>query len=103
MISVRYRLQNGQHRLHITGHAGYAPAGSDIVCAGVSALACALTGFLRGTEGGRVLRRTSGELLLTCPAGDRTDAAVELALTGFRQIAGTYPRYAEVDISTNTP
>ena len=33
-------------RIAIDGHAGYAPAGQDIVCAAVSALACTLAGNL---------------------------------------------------------
>ena len=104
MIRIRYSHDGKTHQLHITGHAGYAPAGSDIVCAGASALACALVDYLRqSAEGTQVLRRESGEVLLTCPVSQRADTAIELALTGFSRIAETYPRHAEVDTSDNTP
>lgn len=38
MIKVRY----DDKRIRVTGHAGYAEAGKDIVCASVSALCCTL-------------------------------------------------------------
>ena len=104
MIKIYHRVKDGRHRLEISGHAGYAPAGSDIVCAGASALACALVDYLHQyAEGTQVLRRESGEVLLTCPVSGRADTAIELALTGFSRIAEAYPRYAEVDRSENTP
>lgn len=37
----------GRDRVTVTGHAGYAPKGQDIVCAAASALVFALIGSLR--------------------------------------------------------
>lgn len=42
MIRVRYRP--GEYEITATGHAGYAESGSDIVCAGTSAILNALLG-----------------------------------------------------------
>lgn len=40
MICIKYFPQEA--RLQVRGHAGYAPEGQDIVCAGISALFCTL-------------------------------------------------------------
>lgn len=38
MIKANLSKHNGKYSISITGHANYAPHGSDIVCAGVSTL-----------------------------------------------------------------
>ena len=54
MIKVNYTELDGPYgpamRLEAAGHAGYAPAGQDIVCAGVSTLMQALVSLLAGEE-----------------------------------------------------
>ena len=54
MIKVNYTELDGPYgpamRLEAVGHAGYAPAGQDIVCAGVSTLMQALVSLLAGPE-----------------------------------------------------
>ena len=65
MIKVNYTELDGPYgpamRLEAAGHAGYAPAGQDIVCAGVSTLMQALVYLLAGEENahadGSALRR----------------------------------------------
>lgn len=102
MIRIRYQRTAGEHRLTVTGHAGYAPAGSDIVCAAVSALILTLSAQLR-----RVGAQTEssvcepGRFRIRCGASPAADAAFDMALTGCRLIAAHYPRHAEVD--QNTP
>ena len=63
MIKVNYTELDGPYgpamRLEAAGHAGYAPAGQDIVCAGVSTLMQALVSLLA--------RRTPTAMLLTSP------------------------------------
>lgn len=62
MIKVNYTELDGPYgpamRLEAAGHAGYAPAGQDIVCAGVSTLMQALVSLLRA-------RKTPTAMLLT--------------------------------------
>lgn len=38
MIKIKVIVKDGETHISIVGHAGYAPAGHDIVCAGVSAV-----------------------------------------------------------------
>lgn len=57
MIKVLYNELDGPEgvtlRLEAAGHAGYAPAGQDIVCAGASTLMQALVSLLAGEESTR--------------------------------------------------
>ncbi|MFR9066217.1 MAG: ribosomal-processing cysteine protease Prp [Faecalibacterium prausnitzii] len=57
MIKVCYSELDGPKglslRLEAAGHAGYAPAGQDIVCAGASTLMQALVYLLAGEESAR--------------------------------------------------
>ena len=43
------RVRAGERRITVSGHAGHAPVGQDIVCAAVSALMYALAGYLEET------------------------------------------------------
>lgn len=96
MIEITYSRNNGGHRLEITGHSGYAPHGQDIVCAGVSAIAYALCGYL--AESGALCRKKvcSGDLVCCCARSVQSDAAYEMALNGFEQIANSYAGYVAI-------
>ena len=90
------------------GHAGYAPKGQDIVCAGVSALCMALLGRLETLHDEGILR------LVKCSAADgeacaevRTDAdaikalitrhTFETVLAGFQALEEAYPEHVRVE------
>lgn len=64
MIKVCYSELDGPKglslRLEAAGHAGYAPAGQDIVCAGASTLMQALVYLLAGEESAAAMHGTSG-------------------------------------------
>ena len=53
MLNVR--IDTTGFALDIDGHAGYAPAGQDIVCAGASMLAATLGRALGGVDGLRIV------------------------------------------------
>lgn len=63
MIKVCYSELDGPKglslRLEAAGHAGYAPAGQDIVCAGASTLMQALVYLLAGEETPAAMHGTS--------------------------------------------
>lgn len=90
--------------LTASGHAGYAHAGADIVCAGVSSLLYALLGYLQKT-----LRRNGDKLLPFSleyedrpgymrikVEGELPAAALEMAETGLEQLAGEYPENVRI-------
>ena len=108
MIKVNYTEPDGPHgptlRLEAGGHAGYAPAGQDIVCAGASTLMQALISLLAGEENVRSDAWDESEgprLVVTAPAPypPWVEGAFELAKTGFALLAERYPdnlRFADL-------
>lgn len=90
MIRVRF----GGAQVTVSGHAGYAPAGRDIVCAAVSALVYALAGYLEETgQAERVdIRRGFADIRGT-EAGAQ---ALALVRCGVEQLAQAYPGCVEI-------
>ena len=108
MIKVLYNELDGPEgvtlRLEASGHAGYAPAGQDIVCAGASTLMQALVSLLAGEESTRsdAWDEPDGPRLAVvadAPQKPWVEGAFELAKTGFALLAERYPdnlRFADV-------
>lgn len=99
MIRAEYRRKGPEGpELTVSGHAGFAPAGEDIVCAGVSALVGALGAYL-----GELEERGGGTLTVTNesgawrvrfdPAGKKREAlaAFDTAWAGLGLIEERYP------------
>ena len=111
MIKVCYSELDGPEglslRLEATGHAGYAPAGQDIVCAGASTLMQALVYLLAGEENARsdAWDEPEGPRLAVAaqaPVAPWVQGAFELAKAGFTLLAERYPdnlRFADVSRS----
>ena len=80
MITISYT----EDTLYVHGHAGYAEAGSDIVCSAVSALVFTVAeyGTIKGTPGHAVVRATRD--------------AIQFGLTGLRLISKEYPDYVKI-------
>lgn len=97
MTRFAYICRNGRCVLRADGHAAYCP-GSDIVCAGASALMCALAGAL-DTLGAQGVQRTLSAGHAAIAADDRTDvrAAFTVAVTGLRQLSAAYPSHVAED------
>lgn len=97
----------------IQGHAGFAPAGKDIVCAGASALALTLASCLRQEEKKGRLRFLSvhqkpGWLEMQVTPNlfgfERLLALLQGAEEGFRLLAQQYPEYVKLESEWgNTP
>lgn len=108
MIKVNYTELDGPYgpamRLEAAGHAGYAPAGQDIVCAGVSTLMQALVSLLAGEENAHsdAFDEPDGPRLTVTAARPCTawvEGAFELAKAGFALLAERYPdhvRFADL-------
>ena len=111
MIKVCYSELDGPKglslRLEAAGHAGYAPAGQDIVCAGASTLMQALVYLLAGEESARsdAWDEPDGPRLavaVQAPVAPWVQGAFELAKAGFTLLAERYPdnlRFADVSRS----
>lgn len=84
MITVHAGLTG----IDIKGHAGYAPAGQDIVCAAASILALTLADICEGAE----IKREDGHMSIR--GGD--PAAVMFAARGYKLLSEAYPEFVEV-------
>ena len=89
------RLGSKIVRLELSGHAGFAPAGTDIVCAAVSALVLTAARGVVRHGGAKALVRDdpNGAYVLEIPGGGgaRAQAVLETALDGLQAIARSYP------------
>lgn len=102
MIKVSYTEPDGPAapalRLEAAGHAGYAPAGQDIVCAGASVLMQGLVYLLAGAENvhADVWDEPEGPRIAVTAAAPReawVEGAFELAKAGFALLAERYPEH----------
>lgn len=108
MIKVNYTELDGPAgptcRLEATGHAAYAPAGQDIVCAAASALMQTLCAVLAGEEGTKssAWDEPGGPRLAVSAAAPQkpwVEGAFEFAKAGFALLAERYPdnlRFADL-------
>lgn len=101
MIKITvFRGHSGKTQgLLITGHSGSADYGSDIICAGVSALAqsalLSLTDYLKVKT---TFKIKSGYLKFTLQdvPTELTEAAFSVALIGFSEIQKSNPKYVNI-------
>ncbi|MGG3453066.1 hypothetical protein D3C76_92650 [compost metagenome] len=103
IVSILRRKDNGITGFEVEGHAGYAKAGEDIVCAGVSAVTVgtvnsieALTGIVMDS------RMKNGFLSADLPATARTEAEEQAQLllaslvVMLKSIEESYGKYIQI-------
>ena len=115
MIRIRVTRRDSGLEIFAEGHAGYAPVGQDIVCAGVSALLYGFVAYLEGLspiataedshpEGRAPLWEVSegdGRLWVRTHGSDGRDkAALAPIEAGLRLIAACYPHHVTLDTDT---
>lgn len=101
MINARYEVERGTHSLTVFGHAGYAAKGSDIVCAGVSALVQALIGWLENNAHNVEyisVDEDGGEVLICCTHSEDIAAVFFMTAIGLEMISKEYPNHVHIDI-----
>ena len=97
MISVvAERFLDGAMRVSASGHAGYAPRGKDIVCAGVSALMFGCIYYLSYKYGIRTECEKYGDALVIDFPVDAS-AEFELLRASLRLMYRTYPEYVYME------
>lgn len=97
MISiVAERFLDGAMRVSASGHAGYAPRGKDIVCAGVSALMFGCIYYLSDKYGIRTECDKYGDVLVIDFPVDAS-AEFELLRASLRLMYRTYPEYVYME------
>jgi uncharacterized protein YsxB (DUF464 family) len=113
MICIRITEGEDGLELFAHGHAGYAPRGQDVVCAGVSALLYGFVAYLEGlppiataeacSMGGDLphLEVSEGDGRLTVRTrglGGQDTTGFGVTEAGLRLIAACYPAYVTLDV-----
>jgi len=75
----------------ISGHSGYAEAGKDIVCAGISALAWTLAGALQKIEALEWLEEKDGDMAIHYKQNLQAQIYVDMFATGAEMMEYKYP------------
>lgn len=90
--------------IEISGHSGYAEAGSDIVCSAVSVTACTAAGALEDLAGLKDCYTVGeGYMLIRLPEKmdeeQRSTASIIMETTaiGFKQVGLSYEKYISVE------
>ena len=94
MIEVGLRKDG----IMISGHAGYAPTGSDIVCAGVTALTQELIGSMEGLTDDRI-ETDIGSGMASIQYGDLSEKGkllIDSFFIGICMIAEEFPDYVRI-------
>ncbi len=97
MIQIKTMRRGKNVTLSVTGHAGAAKSGSDVVCAAVSILVITLWQALEKSK--HRLRESTlrhGEARLSFKLCHATVPLLETVMCGFRFLADTYPQYVEI-------
>ena len=99
MISVTVtRRDNRITGLVVSGHAGYAVHGKDVVCAAVSSIAqTALLGLMHYNEKVEYERKEDGYLSFIVPQGEKNQAIAETAVLGLKDLATGYGTFLKVE------
>lgn len=96
MLKTSIHAADGALMLCMTGHAGYAPHGQDIVCAAASILATALENALLLTHTQRYAESGAGKTILTAEDTPDIRAMYRMTAIGLAQLAAAYPEHVSV-------
>ena len=90
MIQIKYDLKKDLQRVCLSGHAGYALHGSDIVCAAVSSLFFALHRVLYENDLQFSHSFENDEKFIECK-DERANGYFEMFICGVKGISERYP------------
>lgn len=104
MLTVTFTETGGKLSLRLEGHAGYAEAGQDIVCASASILAYTLASIVDayGYEVDPNISMESGDTIIECHCKDtvtfcKVADAYYYAKRGYALLAHNYPQYVRLE------
>ncbi len=106
MTKVYYREYYDRVLLTVEGHSGFAKAGEDVVCAGVSTIAYTLLNCVMDEESHERLKLIrnivrDGYICLEIESFDfakeRISGIIDACITGFLMLAENYPQYIKFE------
>lgn len=93
MTEARFAETDNMLTMSVSGHAGFAELGEDIVCAGASMLGHALVYGLGGVPGIRLTATKEGPVLgVSCTKTPETHGMFLMAWAGYRSLAENFPK-----------
>ncbi len=98
MIEIDIKKHGYIHGYTVQGHSGYAEEGSDIVCAGVSAIAqTALIGLIEvlGTKTESIVEDGFLSAWVSDP-DEKTEIVLRTMLAGLKSLEEEYPEYIRI-------
>ena len=90
MIRVSCTREADRWELRVSGHAGTAPYGEDLVCAAVTALVCALAKYVSEQEPSAYIHLQPGDAQIKAE-GESLAPAFQTVLAGLRLLEKDYP------------
>jgi len=102
MIKAKYTVEGNKHTLSVCGHANYSSYGTDIVCAGASALVQALIGWIDNADCKVVCisqNERNNEYIVSCIGREDVEAVFYMTYIGLAQIAEAYPNHVQINLS----
>lgn len=96
MTNVTYFDQNDEISIKITGHAGYADKGSDIVCSAISTLGQTLLAYLNVDNEKYDYSMWEGHIWAYAK-GSNVQTALKVIMTGFYLLSRDYPEYVQIN------
>lgn len=104
-IRVERSADLGLRHVTITGHAQYAQAGEDIVCAAVSGISIGMVNAIERLFHVRVYRESDREGALHChlPEGlepakqEKIQLLLEAMVLSLEEVAEAYPKYVQIE------
>lgn len=106
MVTASFQEENGALEMRVQGHASFAKAGMDPVCAGASVLALTVAQCVDsiaehgGTKEKPTIRVSGGNVRVRCEPTEECMGQLlivyQTAQVGMLLLAGAYPRHASV-------
>ena len=99
MVHIEIDTGVREYTVTVTGHAGYAEKGKDIVCAGVSALFMGLCGAAEGQDIVTFENETEGAWRLRFYKTSEARDYLRVFREGVRRVADEYPDYCALYVN----
>ena len=95
MIEITIARNGKEFEVTAKGHSGYAPAGEDIVCSGVTSVMLFAANAAICTDG-KLLKMESGVIGVTMPVNDKTELIIEALKMTFDTMRIRYGEWIKI-------
>lgn len=101
MIKVKVTIlpENKYDSIEIKGHAGYAPKGQDLVCAGVSSVVTGAINNLKDYDSFKIVHEEGNVLIKRLPEKEiskHDEVVIETMLTQLKTIEYSYSKFIKI-------